>query len=204
MDTNGAAGITAEVSRVGIRVPPFFPANPQLWFAQLEAQFHLNGITTDNTKYWYVMSGLDARYAEEVMDIITNPPAEGKYDTLKKELIARLSVSQERKTRQLLEHEEIGDRTPSQFLRHLRGLAGEAMPDALLRTLWTSRLPKHMHPILATLTDVPLDKVAISADRMHEATAPPQVARVDASFALEELRQELHEIRQQLRGRSRD
>lgn len=39
-----------------------------------------------------------------------NPPAEGAYETLKSELVKRLSLSQEHKTRRLLEREEIGDR----------------------------------------------------------------------------------------------
>ncbi|CAK9797613.1 hypothetical protein ANTPLA_LOCUS1288 [Anthophora plagiata] len=57
--TREATGTSAEIARVGIREPPFFPSNPNLWFAQLEAQFNLNGITADNTRYWYVMSSLE-------------------------------------------------------------------------------------------------------------------------------------------------
>ncbi|KOC63364.1 hypothetical protein WH47_04716 [Habropoda laboriosa] len=63
------------------------------------------------------MSQLDNRYAQEVEDIITNPPIEGKYDVLKKKLIRRLSVSQEQRIQQFLEHEEVGDRTPTKFGR---------------------------------------------------------------------------------------
>ncbi|KYQ50558.1 hypothetical protein ALC60_10360, partial [Trachymyrmex zeteki] len=62
------------------------------------------------------------------------------YETLKAELIKRLSLSQEHKTHGLLEHEEIRDRKSSQFLKHLRGIAGNVIRDGVLRTVWLSRL----------------------------------------------------------------
>ncbi|XP_029162611.1 uncharacterized protein LOC114934136 [Nylanderia fulva] len=82
------------------------------------------GITVDATKFGYALTSIGPNYTAEVRDIIMNPPAEHAYETLKTELVKRLSLSQEHKTWRLLEHEEIGDRKPSQFLRHLRGLAG--------------------------------------------------------------------------------
>lgn len=73
----------------------------------------------DTTEFFYVVSHLDPRYATEVEDIIVNPPADGKYGRLKKELIKRVSESREKKVHQLLTHEELGKRKPSQFLRYL-------------------------------------------------------------------------------------
>lgn len=164
------------VDRTNVKVPPFWPEKPSLWFAQLEGQFVLNGIKNDATKYYYVSANLDNRYAMEVEDILLNPPSEGKYESLKAELIKRLSTSQEQKIKRLLEHEEIGDRTPSQFLRHLRTLAGSVVPDDFLKTLWASRLPSNMQAILATQTGTDLNAIATLADKIHETTPSMQVA----------------------------
>jgi len=41
----------ALVNRVAIKIPPFWADEPELWFAQLEGQFALGGITQDATKY---------------------------------------------------------------------------------------------------------------------------------------------------------
>ncbi|KMQ82336.1 hypothetical protein RF55_23314 [Lasius niger] len=126
-----------------------------------------------------------------------------------------MSVSQEQRTRQLLELEEIGNRKPSQFLRHLRTLAKENVPDSLLRTLWLGRLLTQMQMILATRTDDPLNSVAEQADRIHEMRTKPIVAATvtPTSKTLEEQIKELKEqiatlttnrSRDRSRGRSRD
>ncbi|XP_018392799.1 PREDICTED: uncharacterized protein LOC108771890 [Cyphomyrmex costatus] len=112
-----------------------------------------------------------------------NPPAERAYETLKTELIKRLSLSQEHKTRRLLEHEEIGDRKPSQFLRHLRGLAGSVVGDGLLRTVWLSRLPAYIQPHLVTRTADTLEQLADMADAIVEATRAPMFQIAEAARA---------------------
>ncbi|XP_070155853.1 uncharacterized protein [Polyergus mexicanus] len=128
------------INKFAIKIPPFW--NDELWFAQLEGQFILSGITQDTTQCSYVLSQLDSRQIREVKDIITHPPEANKYVVIKRALVQRLSVSQEQRIRQLLELEEIGDRKPSQFLRHLRTLAADNVPDSLLRTLLLGRLPR--------------------------------------------------------------
>jgi hypothetical protein len=122
------------INRIGIRVPPFWPEKPAMWFAQLEGQFALSNITQDKTKYYYVISQLDNKYTAEVEDVITNPPPTGRYDRIKAELIRCLSHSEQQCIRQLLMHEEMCDRRPTAFLRHLRTLAGPSVPSDFLHT----------------------------------------------------------------------
>lgn len=116
------------------------------------------------------VSHIETRHAKEIKDLITLPPGANKYETIKKTLIQRLSVSQEQQIRQLLEHEEIGDRKPSQFLRHLQNLAGVTVPESLLRTLWMGILPPQLQAILTTRSADNLNEVADQADRFHEVT----------------------------------
>ncbi|XP_029163289.1 uncharacterized protein LOC114934743 [Nylanderia fulva] len=141
-----------EISRVGMRMPEFTLSDPELWFNIVDRSFQAAGITVDSTKFGYALTAIGPNYTAEVRDIIMNPPAEHAYETLKTELVKRLSLSQEHKTRRLLEHEEIGDRKLSQFLRHLRGLAGNVVDDPVLRTIWLNRLPAYIQPHLVTRT----------------------------------------------------
>lgn len=168
---------TADIFRVGVRIPPFWPEKPAIWFAQIEGQFAISRITEDTTKFYYVIAQLDNLYASEVEDIITSPPETNKYEKLKSELIKRLSVSRENNVKQLLMHEELGDRKPSQFLRHLQHLAGPTVPEDFLKTIWTSRLPSSMQTIIASQPTLPIEALADLADRINDiAPSNPQIA----------------------------
>jgi len=41
----------AQVAALQIKLPPFWPQDPQLWFAQIEAQFTTCHITISRTKF---------------------------------------------------------------------------------------------------------------------------------------------------------
>ncbi|XP_047022621.1 uncharacterized protein LOC124632011 [Helicoverpa zea] len=174
-----------EVSKVGLpmRCPPFCPEEPAVWFAQIEGQFVLGRISSDTTKFYTVVTQLETKYAMQVKDIITKPPETNKYEKLKTELINRLSASQEKRIQQLLIHEELGDRRPSQFLRHLQNLAGPAGASDFVKSLWTNRLPQNIQTVIASqIADLPVEKLAEIADQVYDIVpCTPQVAATSAS-----------------------
>jgi hypothetical protein len=51
----------AEVSRVAVRLPPFWAEQPAVWFAQAEAQFYLASVNSEKIKFFHVISQLDHR-----------------------------------------------------------------------------------------------------------------------------------------------
>ncbi|XP_049884515.1 uncharacterized protein LOC126379742 [Pectinophora gossypiella] len=200
--------VNIDVDKVGVRIPPFWPEEPEIWFANVEGQFLISGITSDTTKFYYVLGQLENRYSREVKDIIVRPPATGKYEKLKTELIKRLSASNEKKIKQLLMHEELGDRKPSQFLRHLKSLAGDDVPDDFIKTIWTSRLPRSIQTVLAgQASSAVLDDLADLADRVNDiAPSSPVVAAASTSqtqqtgipgSVLSDLTREIAELRRQ-------
>ncbi|GBP64685.1 hypothetical protein EVAR_47701_1 [Eumeta japonica] len=101
-------------------------------------------------------------------------------------------------------HEELGDRKPSQFLRHLQGLPGPDISKDLLITIWTSCLPQNIQTVIAGQTAPTLELLADLADRVHE-IAPPslQVASTSTVSAhastLESLTSEIAELRRQMK-----
>ena len=76
----------SEENAVSLKLPQFWAAEPQIWFAQAEAQFALRKIVSDDTKYYYILSALDQSTASRLKDFIGNPPEEDKYDALKDRL----------------------------------------------------------------------------------------------------------------------
>ncbi|KAJ0173829.1 hypothetical protein K1T71_010978 [Dendrolimus kikuchii] len=194
-----------DLCRVGVRLPPFWAEEPAVWFAQIEGSFALSGIKDDNTKYFHVSAQLEHRFAAEVKDIIINPPATGKYEFLKNELIKRLSASREKELTQLLMHEELGDRRPSQFLRHLRHLAGKDVSDDFIRTVWTSRLPTSLQAVIASQSESKLEALADLADKVHDLVpSSPQVASTDAPrLYFEQLTREIAELKLEVKELSK-
>lgn len=75
---------SAHVDRVAIKAPPFWKADPKLWFIQLEAQFELSGIASDTTKHNHAVSAIDTCVLTQVSDYVTAPPATGSIKASKK------------------------------------------------------------------------------------------------------------------------
>lgn len=182
-----------------VKIPPFWPEKPAIWFAQLEGQFAIRRITDNATKFYHVLANLDRQCAAEIEDILIGPP---DYEALKTELIKRLSVSRENKVKQLLMHEELGTRKPSQFLRHLQHLAGPKVPEDFIKTIWTSRLPTSMQPIVASQPTLPLSALAELADRIHDISPPTHhlaaMASPSTSSSIDELTNKVAELTKQV------
>lgn len=158
------------INRVAVKLPAFWRDRPTTWFTIAEAQFALQGITSDLTKYYHIVAALDHQVISDIEDVLANPPHEDKYDHLKETLISRLSLTTEERIRQILYREELDGRKPSQFLRHLRSLAGNTpIPDEVLRTAWKDRLPHAIHPILNSHLKLSLDELALVADQVLQA-----------------------------------
>ncbi|XP_037867761.1 uncharacterized protein LOC119628662 [Bombyx mori] len=168
--------LSSDIRKFTLKVPPFSPEDPEIWFALLEGQFENYGITEDHIKFNNVITNLDIPHAKAVKDIIVHPPTSNRYEKIKSELIRRLSASHEKKVKQLLTHEELGDRKPSQFLRHLMDLAGPSVPREFIRTIWSNHLPNSIQTVLASQPTHSLEQLSDLADRIQEITTPCNVA----------------------------
>ena len=161
---------------VSIKLPPYWPEDPIIWFAQIEAQFVTRGITSEQTKYSHVVSSLQPQYAKEVRDILVSPPAVKPYQVLKTELMKRTSASEQKRLHQLLTAEELGDRQPSQLLRRMEQLLGaNTLEDSIFKQLFLQRLPHHVQSILASSRDdMTVNQLSELADRILEVGSPSQ------------------------------
>ena len=120
-------------------------------------------------------------------------------------MVRRLSATRSNKMQQLLEREEMGDRTPSQFLRCMRTLASESVTDDFLKTMWLSRLPQAVRTVVSVL-DIPLDQLA-AADKVNETMPKAAVPCANIGRAQENVLQivttsrdlEMDEMRRQWR-----
>ena len=88
------AQLLPALSTVAVNIPPFWPADPHLWFAQMEAQFNMRNVTNECTKLDYVVASLAPEFSVEVRYLILALPTANAYSTVKDQLInARLLLS---------------------------------------------------------------------------------------------------------------
>lgn len=154
---------------ISVKIPPFWETSPELWFANIEAQFSVSGITADQTKYYYVVSALNSETLSYVSDIVLTPPNEDKYATLKQRLVTEFSDSEHKRIKALLSELVLGDDKPSHLLRKMRTLGGTTVGDDILKTLWLQRLPQSAQAILS-VSEGALDKLSVLADKIIEVT----------------------------------
>lgn len=204
--------VGAEISRITVRAPPFWKANPALWFCQLEAQFEMNRITSDKSRYYTVVAAIESTVLDQVSDLVLNPPLNGLYTALKARLLNVFADSEQSRLKKLLSQIELGDQKPSNLLREMRNLAGGCINADILKTLWLQRLPSNMQAILSVSSE-DLDRLVVMADKIHESTAGSEIHKINirsqepsVANQVAELTKQISELKTEIfkRGRIRD
>lgn len=207
----GSGDNTVEATgRVSFKVPPFWRSNPGLWFAQIEAQFATAHIITDAARYNTVVASIESAILAQVSDIILGPVEGQSYENLKARLVSVFADTEQQRMRKLLSDITLDNKKPSHLLREMRELAGNAVPDDLLQTLWVQRLSPTTSAILSANSGT-LVQLATLADKIAEVTQPATIATVSAATEepLGRLEKQIAELTKQIaafqmqRGRSR-
>lgn len=172
LTTQSTKDVKSEISvqSSNVRLPPFWPANPEVWFKCAESQFAVCKIKSDNDKFHHTVAILPPEVCESVFDIVASPPDTEKYTALKSGLIQRHALSIERRLDQLFEKAELGDKKPSEMYRQMKRMAGDTVSDLVIRTQWIRKLPKSISISLIAVGDKDVEDLSAIADRIYDAT----------------------------------
>ena len=211
--TAATSAATAAVANVSVKLPPFWPSDPEVWFVQVEAHFTTRRITAQKTRFDYVIASLSPEVATEVRDLILKPPEGTSYSVLKEQLTKRTAASEQRRIQQLFNAEELGDRKPSQLLRHMQQLLSDrasVTDSTFLRELFLQRLPSNVRMVLAsTSATTSFEELAELADKIAEVAAPTIAATTTPPSSpqllteLQQLRTEVRQLKNSVRTLSR-
>ncbi|XP_037505841.1 uncharacterized protein LOC119382197 [Rhipicephalus sanguineus] len=159
MSDEEATSSSSTTNASELKVPDFWPKNPWVWFSQVEARFQLRRVTSQESKYLHIVAALPPDIADAIDDALASAPSVKAYDELKSAVLKRLEVSEQSRLQQLLSHEELGGKRPSQLLHRMRQLLGQQASE---------RLPQSTRMILAGSDDVALERLAQLADRITD------------------------------------
>ena len=155
-----------KVNAVSLKLPTFWIEEPEVWFAQVDAQFAIRNITVTDTKYHYAVAALDQTTARRVLDILRTPPGGDKYQALKDRLLGTYALSEDERAARLLNQPGLGDKRPSALMDEMLALLGDHSPCFLFRRLFLQQLPEDIrgHILQAGLQDP--REMAKMADRL--------------------------------------
>ena len=78
-DRTDAAGAAVSVAAVNLKLPPFWPSDPEVWIAQVGAQLSTSSISTQRTRYDHIVASLTPEHTAKVCDLNLNIPKPGTY-----------------------------------------------------------------------------------------------------------------------------
>ena len=172
------------VHAAAVKIPQFTPTDPEWFFAFCEAQFRLKGVTGDDTKYDYIVTNLPADVASRVLSTLKDPPADGKFETIKRRLLKEYTLSTAERAAVLLDLPGLGDMRPSQLFTKMSAYVPAeeaAVADSFLfRELFLRQLPPDVRAHLADKAELSTAKLAEEADR-YFTTAGQRILAVAAA-----------------------
>lgn len=142
----------------------------EMWLTQIESIFASSRITSENTKYHLTIAALPTSMLYQVSEVVKKPPETNKYTTLKNKLLACFTDSTDKRVQKVLNELELGDRKPSELLRHMRQQLDGKLDDDVLRVKWLSCLPTSAQRILKVFKANSLDELAAAANEILDTT----------------------------------
>jgi hypothetical protein len=162
------------IATISLKIPNFWPADPEAWFYHIESQFAARGITKSITKFHHCITGLTTDQCSSLVDILANHTNDTAYEDLKEMITKRLGDRRSKDLKRLLTpvNERLNKRPSLIVLEIQRLLGGQQAAAAhpeLVRTIFLERLPASVKTTVAASQDTDIKILANIADRIYDA-----------------------------------
>lgn len=150
-----------------MKLSPFWPLAPALWFAQSECTFTVKNVTSQFDRYCHVVASLPHESLRLVADLVENPPSPTAYDDIKQRLVASHQLSDFQKAEKLFAMQQLGARKPSEMMAAMLETCprGEEKTN-LFACLFLQRLPREIRVLLARADHNDPKSLAQQADEL--------------------------------------
>ena len=154
-----------------MQLPNFDEVEPETWFAVAYANFALQKVTDTTTKYYYILSKLDASTLRKLSAFLKQPRESDPYREIREILCDAYEPPLEQKLDALLALADIGDTRPKEFGLELQRLASDASVDDFLKRIFIRCRPQQIMTAITGSLSGKLEAVVAAADRAWTAAA---------------------------------
>jgi hypothetical protein len=150
-----------------VRLAPFWPHAPALWFSQAECNFSVHNVTGQFQRYCLVVAALPHESLRTVADIVEAPPAADQYDVIQARLVAAHQMTSYQRAEKLFAMPALGTHKPSDLMAAMLEICprGEEKTE-LFACLFLQRLPRELRILLARVDHKDPKALADKADNL--------------------------------------
>jgi hypothetical protein len=157
----------AAAAMPSVKLPPFWPHSPVLWFSQAECVFATRGLSDQFQRYCHVVAMLPHESLRMVADLVELPPEENPYNMIKQRLVSSHQLSKYQRAEKLLTMPALGARKPSELMAAMLEICprGEEKT-TLFACMFLQRLPRELRVLLARVDHQDPKELAERADEL--------------------------------------
>jgi len=148
-------------------LPPFWGDNVAAWFASAESRFRMKRIYDEWDRYDIVVSALSKDDIRLVLDLVTAPPDDDPYTSLKARLLSTHVKTDYQRIEEMLAMDALGSMKPSQLLAHMLELCpADEERTKFFAYHFLHRLPQELRIMLSEDDHQEVHQLARKADRL--------------------------------------
>lgn len=155
-----------------LKVNPFYPNDPSLWFKTTELLFSTYGVNTQKSKLACLIQSLDMDQVTKIQTVIDRVnQIPDPYEQAKNLLLSSYGDTDAKRLQKLLNSSPPTDqhKKPSEVLQYLRNLAGPGFSENMIKEIWLSRIAPDVRLGVATVQPlVNLNDLAKIADDVYD------------------------------------
>ena len=159
-----AGHLDATVCGASVQLPAFDKIEPESWFCVADANFALRKVTDSTTRYYYVLSKLDATTLRKLSAFLKRPRGDDPYQEIRRQLCRTFEPSMEQKLDTLLAINDMGDERPMEFGLELQRLLGDASTGDILKRIFLRSAPPSITTAIKGSRNAKFEELLEAAD----------------------------------------
>lgn len=141
-----------------IKAAPWLASDPKLWFANLELNLRLEGVTDKEVKCLILIRALPPEITSKIKDVAYKDEyVDTDYNNIKEAVLALSKETFHDKWKQLTSLKSLGDQKPSERYKEIARLAtdvgGITFPTSHIFALWLPQLPPSIRVVVKSMEE---------------------------------------------------